>query len=278
MKKEGKIKSKGLRAICYDINFKEEQIKKPIIIFCHGFKGFKDWGHFNLISDYFSNHSYFFIKFNFSHNGGTENQMIDFPDLEAFGKNKLSIEQNDIERILHFLEDPKNEYKDEFDLNKIYLIGHSRGGGSSIIKTVRDSRIKKLVTWGSISDFDRWNESIYKKWEEEGVLYIENGRTKQQMPLNWELIEDYRTNFNQLCIEKASKEITIPTLIIHGTNDLAVNIEEAHTLKEWIPSAQLSTIEAANHTFGGVHPYLKTHVPEHTLELIKRTDQFLRNG
>ena len=56
----------------------------PLIIFCHGYKGFKDWGAWNLMAEAFAKIGFCFIKFNFSHNGGTIEQPIDFPDLEAF--------------------------------------------------------------------------------------------------------------------------------------------------------------------------------------------------
>ena len=38
------------------------------------------------------------LKFNFSHNGGTVEQPIDFPDLEAFGHNNYTKELDDLNR------------------------------------------------------------------------------------------------------------------------------------------------------------------------------------
>ena len=31
---------------------------KPVVVFVHGFKGFKDWGHFNVLADYFTTRSW----------------------------------------------------------------------------------------------------------------------------------------------------------------------------------------------------------------------------
>src|SRR5690606_40169934 len=55
---------------------------KKIVVFLHGFKGFKDWGHFNEVMHFFAENNMVFVKFNFSHNGGTIDQPIDFPDLD----------------------------------------------------------------------------------------------------------------------------------------------------------------------------------------------------
>ena len=64
------------------------------VIFCHGYKGFKDWGCWNLMADYLANHHICVVKFNFSCNGGTLSNPIDFPDLKAFGENNYSTENS----------------------------------------------------------------------------------------------------------------------------------------------------------------------------------------
>ena len=40
-----------------------------IVIFIHGFMGFKDWGAWHLMAKVFAKAGFFFVKFNFSHNG-----------------------------------------------------------------------------------------------------------------------------------------------------------------------------------------------------------------
>ena len=80
------LEGKHSKPILTDVFFKEDKTKKPIVIFCHGYKGFKDWGAWNLMAETFVKAGFFFIKFNFSHNGGTIEQPIDFPDLECLWK------------------------------------------------------------------------------------------------------------------------------------------------------------------------------------------------
>lgn len=43
------IESKRGKEILLDVNLNSDT-NKPLVIFCHGFKGFKDWGPFNEVS------------------------------------------------------------------------------------------------------------------------------------------------------------------------------------------------------------------------------------
>ena len=97
------IEGKHNKPIVTDIFYKENHQPKKVVIFCHGYKGFKDWGAWNLMAASFANAGFFFIKFNFSHNGGTVEQPIDFPDLEAFGNNNYSKELDDLGSVIDWV-------------------------------------------------------------------------------------------------------------------------------------------------------------------------------
>ena len=148
-----------------DIRYEVNGIKKPIIFFIHGFKGFKDWGHFNLIADYFADNGFVYSKINLSHNGTTLDKPEDFADLEAFGNNNFSIELDDIGVMIDLLQSEENPVPEqEIDKNTIYMTGHSRGGGLVILKAAEDPRIKGIVTWAAISDLsERWSEEVLQE-------------------------------------------------------------------------------------------------------------------
>ena len=90
------VTGKYNKSISTDLCFNQTNKQKPLVILCHGYKGYKDWGAFDLMSSNFLKANMAFLKFNFSHNGGTPNQPIDFPDLEAFGNNNYTIELDDL--------------------------------------------------------------------------------------------------------------------------------------------------------------------------------------
>jgi len=238
------------RPILIDV-FKNNPTQSRAVVFAHGFKGYKDWGAWDLVAKAFANAGFVFIKFNFSHNGGTAENPIDFPDLEAFGNNNYTKELNDLQLVFDWID------KNQIDLNvnpdNIGLIGHSRGGGVSILKANEDPRVKMLSTWAAVSDFGSRFTNQIEDWKEEGVIYILNGRTKQNMPLYYQFYEDYIQNEERLSIPDAAKNISIPWMIFHGEKDQVVPLKEAQGLESWSQAAKLVVIPGGDHTLGSKH-------------------------
>ena len=247
------------KPILIDTFFSKETIYQPIVVFCHGYKGFKDWGAWDLMAEAIAKAGFCFVKFNFSHNGGTMENPIDFPDLEAFGNNNYTKELDDLHDVLTWVKEYFTGYKN-IDTNSINLIGHSRGGGISILKASEDNRITKLITLASISDFGKRTATIgnLKEWKEAGVKYVVNGRTKQQMPHYYQFYTDFKQNEVRLNIKSAEEKLTIPHLIIHGDNDTSISINEAKELYEWNSKNELAVIKGADHVFNVKHPWNST--------------------
>ena len=65
------IQDTSKRPIVTDLVYDSSIKLGPLIIFCHGYKGFKDWGAWPLLSEALAASGFVVIKFNFSHNGGT---------------------------------------------------------------------------------------------------------------------------------------------------------------------------------------------------------------
>ncbi len=275
-KKNIVVAGKHQKPMLTDVFYTKNQKKKPVVIFCHGYKGFKDWGAWDLVAKAFSNAGLFFVKFNFSHNGGTVEQPIDFPDLEAFGNNNYIKELDDLETIIDWITAANFEYKDQIDSTKIMLIGHSRGGGIVTIKASEDARVIKLVSWAGVSDYkNRFPKgNTFDIWNKKGVYFIENGRTKQQMPHYFQFYTSFIKNEERLTISKAAKKIRIPQLVIHGTEDSTVALKEAKDLHQWNPESTLCFVEGADHVFGAKHPWDSANLPSHLNEITQKTIEF----
>lgn len=274
------INGKHQKPILIDVRFLENSKPKPIIIFCHGYKGFKDWGAWNTMSDKFAQEGFCFIKFNFSHNGGTIEQPIDFPDLEAFGQNNYSKELNDLNCVINWVHDKLFSIT-KASLDDLFLIGHSRGGGIATIKAEEDSRVKKLISLAGVGDFKaRFNEGSneFKIWRETGIKYVLNGRTHQQMPHYFQFYEDFIKNERRLTIQRATSNLKIPHLIVHGSNDTSVSVEEAKALHKWNPKSKLVIIENADHVFGISHPWEKDTLPFEFQEAINTMIDFIKTN
>lgn len=265
------------KPIVYDLFFEDDNTIKPLVIFCHGYKGFKDWGAWDLVANAFVEQGFFFVKFNFSHNGGTINDPIDFPDLEAFAENNYSKELEDLEAIITHVSDDSFNHANQLDASNITLIGHSRGGGITILKTAEDDRITKLITWASVSDFStRFGspESI-AEWKKNGVKYVINGRTKQRMPHNYQFFEDFQKNADRLNIPNAVQSLDVPTLVIHAKGDDAVHFSEAEKIVSLNPSIKLHAIEGSNHVFDASHPWRHEELPETLAKVVKHSISFI---
>ena len=158
--------------ILLDVYFKNNSTKKDVVIFSHGFKGFKDWGPFNNMAKSFALEGFFFIKFNFSYNGTSLSNPTEFVDLNSFGNNNFSIELDDLNNVLNWIIS-NTDFNQQINKNRINLFGHSRGGGISILKANEDIRINKVVSWASPSNFiKRMDESKLDTWKNEGVAEI----------------------------------------------------------------------------------------------------------
>ena len=270
------IQGNNQRPILTDFFYKNNREQKPLVIFAHGYKGFKDWGCWNLVAEHFAKANFFFVKFNFSHNGGTVEQPIDFPDLEAFAENNYSKELDDLKSVIDWLTN-ESPFVEDIDLKNIILIGHSRGGGIVTIKASEDDRITKLITWAGVCDFGKRTATIgdLETWKKEGVKYVLNGRTKQLMPHNYQFYEDYLANEQRLSIKNAAENLAIPHLIIHGNADEAVNVKEALSLHKWNTKSELALINNANHTFGARHPWTERSLTVPLQKVVEKTIVFI---
>lgn len=252
------IKNPETTTFLADAFYPDPQEKLPLVIFAHGYKGYKDWGAWDLMALEIAKAGYFFVKFNFSHNGTTLEYPSVFGDLEAFGNNNFSRELSDYSAVIsHFYDFP------EIDSEKIVIIGHSRGGGISVIQAYEDERVKALVTLAGVSHFGYRFPSgeRLESWEREGVMYSENGRTKQQMPHYFQFYQDYKANEDRFNIQYAAQHLDKPCLIISAGKDEAVKPNEGELLHQWTKNSQFEFLERATHTFGASEPWESRFMP-----------------
>lgn len=256
-----------------DALYPESDQKLPLVIFVHGYKGYKDWGAWNVMAEKFAEAGFFFVKFNFSHNGTTIEDPHNFADLEAFGNNNYSKELSDLGVVIdHFI---TNENVDD---QKLVLIGHSRGGGISIIKTFEDERINGLITLASVDTLDRFPKNdAFERWEKAGVFYVVNGRTKQEMPHYYQFYEDFKRNEFRFDVERATEMAMAQMLIVHGTNDESVKVKSAEHLHILNPNSELFLIEDANHTFGAKEPWEESELPKDLNAVVEKAIEFINH-
>lgn len=264
------IQNSETRTFLADAYYQETSYKLPLVVFAHGYKGYKDWGAWDLMAKKIAEAGFYFVKFNFSHNGTTIENPSTFGDLEAFGHNNFTKELSDYKALISFF-----IAKNEVDAERVAIIGHSRGGGISTIQSYEDERVKVLVNLAGVSHFGYRFPSgeRLEAWEKDGVMYTENARIKQQMPHYFQFFEDYKSNEERFNIQYATQHLEKPFLIVQGTNDEAVRDKEAYLLNEWCKTSELVILENANHVFGAKEPWESDEMPK---DLALATDEIIQ--
>lgn len=267
------------KPITYDVRFLPDGTPKPVILFAHGFKGFKDWGSFNLLADAFARSGFVFAKFNHSHNGTTPDKPTEFVDLEAFGNNNFSIEMDDTGIVIDYIFSTDFPVPDrEIDRERFFLMGHSRGGGLVLMKAYEDARVRGVITLAAVTNWEeRWPDSLLQEWKRKGVHIVQNSRTGQDMPLYYQIVENYYRYKDRFDLPEIIRNLDVPILAFHGTEDPAVPVRMAHDLADWNGQARVEIVEGADHTFGGKHPYEEKKLPPHTRFVVERSVRFIKS-
>ena len=241
-----------LGELLIDIRSSDRTVARPAVLVLHGFKGFKDWGMFPRLGERLARAGFAVISPNLSGSGVDDAGEFSLP--ERFGHNSFSAELDDVALTIDAL------WQGELGVpapSSLGLVGHSRGGGVAILQTARDSRVKALVTWSAISTVERWPVEQTRSWRAAGRMDIKNARTGQILPLYTDVLDDIERNHTRLDIQAAAGMVSVPWLIVHGTEDESVAFHEAELLERAGSGSgvHLLPVEGGGHTFGAVHPW-----------------------
>jgi len=252
---------------------------QPVLVFVHGFKGFKDWGHFGLLARFFAEQGFVFVKLNLSHNGVVVGGTGDLEDLEAFGHNNFSLELDDLGQLLDALHTPGATPlpADALDLTRLYLVGHSRGGALVLLKAAEDPRVAAVATWAAVASLHpRWPAEVLTQWQRDGVLHVPNARTGQQLPMYYQIAEDFYKNRARLDLPALLPGLRQPVLLLHGDQDETVPLAAVHQLQAGQPTAEVVVVPGAGHMFGGAHPWAGPALPPQAQLIAEHTASFFQ--
>lgn len=232
----------------------EEFLPAPVVMFCHGFKGFKDWGGWPWVTRQLADRGFIVNRFNFSHSGVAESDGL-HDEPEKFSRNTYGLEIEDLRALL--------ARRQEWGIDEIPcrdtvgLLGHSRGGLVSLLHAPDDLTIGALVTLGSPGKSDRFDDEQVAHWRQVGYLEIPNARTGQVLRLDRAVLDDYEANREQYDIAAAIRRRSVPTLVIHAADDTTVPLEEAHLIHDAVDPTHrhLEVLPEGGHTFGSGHPF-----------------------
>lgn len=238
-----------------DVRLPEGRGTCPVVIVCHGFKGFKDFAFFPYTSQKLCERGLAVVTVNFSGNGIGDDP-VNFIELEKFAQNTISQELDDLEAVVQGISTGALPGASG-DPQRLGIMGHSRGGCTAIINASLDPRLKCLVTWASPAAVGGYSETVLRQWKEQGRYNFVNARTKQDMFVNYAYVEDIEANRERYSLDLAVSRLAIPYLLVHGTDDESVSVEAARRLHGYAKTgqAELALVEGGTHTFGTKHPF-----------------------
>ena len=249
-----------------DLRHRQDVRDAPVIVICHGFKGFKDWGFFPDIAARLAESGYAAITFNFSR-CGVGADFSRFTEMEKFAENTISHELDDLQMLLDAIRGGRVGTH-IVDPERIGLLGHSRGGAVALLTAAEHpDEIECLVTWATVSNLFRATPDEKKRWKEQGYWEFENKRTGQMMRVNRAFLDDLEANRQRFDLGQAVEKVEAPTLFIHGSEDTTIPPAESEMLHErcGAVSKRLAIIEKAGHTFGIQHPMQQSNTAYETV-------------
>ena len=211
-----------------DVRYGGMAARRPVVIVCHSFMSFKDWGFFPYVGERLAAAGYVSFVFNFSHNGvaGDDVRITDF---KGFEENTFSQEVDDLLAVLGAIRGGSlGAYG--ADGNRIALLGHSRGGAIAVLAAAADRQLGVLATWSAIAKLDRWTPHQKHAWRKRGYLPLSKDTTASPLRLGLGLLADLEERGERLDIDAAASRVEAPWLIVHGREDVTVPLREAESL------------------------------------------------
>lgn len=226
-----------------------------LVIIINGHNGFYNYGMFPYIQQKLYENGISSYSFNFSHGGIIGNADF-FEDLVKYEQNCMRLEMEDVLCVLKNFPGFKM-------FSNVYLLAHSLGGIPSIFaaRWAADNKIdiNGIILLSSVSKLNFWPYKMIEEWKVSGVYHKKNNRTKQDLPLGKEFLDEILNCEEKWNVKKEINLLTIPILIIHGEKDEAVPVEHGRALFESVSSlntdSSLKIIPEASHTFDTKHPF-----------------------
>lgn len=229
-----------------------------VLICCHGFKGYKDYGFLPVLCDHAARHGLIAHRFNFSHSGMT-NKIETFERPDLFEKDRWGRQVDD----LHAVQGAINRGELAGDALAPIWFGHSRGGVTATLAAAMRTTSHGpsalspdgLITAASPDYAINLDDLVKDQLRAEGRLLSPSGRTGQDLYVGLDWLEEIERDPELYDPVLAAAQVTCPMLILHGDEDPTVPLACAHNLhRAATPKSRLEIIAGANHVYNCPNP------------------------
>jgi pimeloyl-ACP methyl ester carboxylesterase len=208
-----------------DTTFKQpEQDTLELVVIGHGVTANKDRDWAVILADALVDAGYATLRFSFSGNGNSEGRFEDScPTKEA----------GDLGAVLTAV-----------DGWHVTYVGHSMGAAVGVLRAAEDERIQRLVSLAGMVDTADFARRKFGE-QELGDLMWE----KPECPISQTFLDDMR---RVETVEPMAEELELPWLLVHGTDDTVVPIEESERMHRRAPGpVSFVKLAGADHVFSG---------------------------
>ncbi len=233
-------------------------VSRGHVVLAHGFKGYKDYGFFPWLAEHVAQTGATAHRFNFSCSGMDHG---DGPfDESAFTQDTWNRQVEDVLRVLAMLQDGTLAGGGD-----VLLVGHSRGGVSSVLAAGRHagsdalSNLRGVVTLAAPSTCLSLDQAAQDRLLVEGVLSSPSSRTGQDLKIGRAFLQEQLDDSSGHDLLRQVGRITVPVTVIHGTDDDAVDVSAADEIARAAGGCPVHLIKGSNHVFNTPNPSAIDH-------------------
>ena len=229
----GDIRNAQGERIDYEV---DEGPSDGLVVLGHGVTGNKDRPFVVTLAEALGDAGITTLRFSFSGNGDSEGRFQD---------STISKEVEDLGSVLDAVGD-----------RPICFIGHSMGGAVGVLRAASDTRIRVLVSLAGMVHTQAFAAREFsEETPDQGCMWEE-----ESCPLSSTYMDDMATIGTVI---EQSLQVTVPWLLVHGSEDDVVPMQDSHDIVSRAKQAQLVQLPGANHVFSdnGTAPMIEAVVP-----------------
>jgi uncharacterized protein len=199
-----------------------------LVLIGHGVTANKDREWAITLSETLARSGVSSLRFSFAGNGQSEG---------AFEASCPTKETRDAEAVLDFVCAQNRQHK-----GRILFAGHSMGAAVGVLLAARDKRLAGLI---SLAGMVHTAEFAQRKFgaQHAGASFMWD---LPLCPLSQAFLDDMETVGSVLSL---GREIQVPWLLVHGTADTVVPIQESKEIAQQAPNSAFEAIPEADHIF-----------------------------
>lgn len=226
----------------------------PLVVFVPGFNGFYGHSLFPFARASLQERGVSSFAFNYSH-GGIVGESDSFEDLMGYQKNNIALRIEDLVCVWQYLQMTLRARHPS-----IFLFGHSMGCvviSQTMVKSLLDCT--GVIYLNSVKSLRFFPDEMLAQWQQDGIFYQYNNRTKQHLPLGEAFLHDVLNCDTLYNHQDATAQIEKPLLIIYGDADESVqhttSIELFGAVKKAHGANRMIAVSDGTHTLNTPHPF-----------------------